>query len=75
MTTIANKPKKEEKKPDADKKPDEDKKPDADKKPDDKKPDDKKDPAPKTIASMILVLDDAGSAPDGTDPKKKKKNN
>jgi hypothetical protein len=75
VTTIANKPKKDEKKPDADKKPDEDKKPDADVKADDKKPDDKKDPGPKTIASMIMVLQDAGPANDTTDPKKKKKNN
>jgi hypothetical protein len=70
VTTLANKPKKDDKKPDADKKPDEANK-DVDKKPDA----DKKDPGPKTLASLILVLEDAGMASDSTDPKKKKKNN
>ena len=69
VTTVANKPKKDDKKPDEEKKSDVDKKSD-----DEKKPDDKKDPGPKTIASMVMVLEDAGPAP-ATDPKKKKKNN
>ena len=82
VTTILNKPKKEEKKPE-EKKADDDKKAedkdlDKDKVKDKEKdaPADKKDPGPKTIVSLILVLGDenSGTGGDSTDPKKKKKN-